>query len=198
MWLGARSSISWSFNQASWGKTGTWNYAWIMPSGWKAIRACKRVAKCVKHSEVPIMRDRGHSCNNPQLTLSPPHAWGYVQDGCKVYMGSYMAPDESCFMVTWVIFINDMLEVGLTQNLETMGLRDLTTVELLHFIMCEYPTWIEMYWNSIWLRAQTHITSHYTWGAVTTLHDFGSVLGTAFGHFLFGFTISWSQLLARV
>ena len=38
---------------------------------------------------------------------------------------------------------------------------------------------------SIWLRARPHLTSHYTWGHVTTLHDFGSVLGqlldTSFG-----------------
>ena len=26
-----------------------------------------------------------------------------MQDGCKVYMDSYMASDGSCFMVTWTI-----------------------------------------------------------------------------------------------
>ena len=39
------------------------------------------------------------------------------------------------------------------------------------------PAWIEIHWNSIWLRARSHMTSHYTWGSVTTLHDFGGVLG---------------------
>ena len=36
-----------------------------------------------------------------------------MQDGCKVYMDSYMASNGSCFMVTWTIFKNHLLEVGL-------------------------------------------------------------------------------------
>ena len=40
-------------------------------------------------------------------------------------------------MVTWTIFKNHLLEVGLTQNQETMALRTLTIVDLLCFIMCE-------------------------------------------------------------
>jgi hypothetical protein len=47
------------------------------------------------------------------------------------------------------------------------------------------PAWIKIHWNSIWLRARSHMTSHYTWGSVTTLHDCGS-LGTALQHFLLG------------
>ena len=62
-----------------------------------------------------------------------------MQDGCSVYMDSYMASNGSCFMVTWTILKNYLLEVGLTQNHETMALRTLTTVELLYFIMCEGP-----------------------------------------------------------
>jgi hypothetical protein len=62
-----------------------------------------------------------------------------MQDGCKVYMDSYMTSNGSCFMVTWTIFKNHLLEVGLTQNQETMALQTLTTVDLLHFIMCEDP-----------------------------------------------------------
>ena len=46
------------------------------------------------------------------------------------------------------------------------------------------PTWIETHWNSIWLGAQSHMTSHYTWGSVTTLLDFKGVLGWPFGLFL--------------
>jgi hypothetical protein len=43
--------------------------------------------------------------------------------------------------------------------------------------------WIEIQRNSIWLRARSHMTSHYIWGSVTTLlHEFGGVLG----HFPFG------------
>ena len=62
-----------------------------------------------------------------------------MQDGCKVYIDSYMASNGSCFMVTWTIFKNHLLEVGLTQNRETMTLRTLATVSLVYFIMCEDP-----------------------------------------------------------
>jgi hypothetical protein len=48
------------------------------------------------------------------------------------------------------------------------------------------PAWIEVHYNNIWLRVRSHMTSHYTWACVTTLHDFGGVLGTAFEHFLLG------------
>jgi hypothetical protein len=42
-------------------------------------------------------------------------------------------------MVTWTIFKNYLLEVGLTQNWETMALQMLTTVDLFYSIMCEDP-----------------------------------------------------------
>ena len=60
-----------------------------------------------------------------------------MQDGCEVYVDSYMALNGSCFMVTWIVFKNHLLHVGLTQNWETMALLTLTTVDLLYFIMCE-------------------------------------------------------------
>jgi hypothetical protein len=60
-----------------------------------------------------------------------------MQDGCKVRMDSYMASNGSCVMVTWTIFKNHLLEVGLTQHRGTMALRTLTTVDLFYFIMCE-------------------------------------------------------------
>ena len=60
------------------------------------------------------------------------------------------------------------------------------------------PAWIEIHWNSIWLRARSHMTSHYTWGPVTTLHDFGGVLGWPLDTFFWALAISWSRLLACV
>ena len=63
----------------------------------------------------------------------------WMQGGCRVYMDSYMASNGSCFMVTWTIFKNHLLEVGLTQNQETMTLQTLTTIDLLYFIMHEDP-----------------------------------------------------------
>jgi hypothetical protein len=59
-------------------------------------------------------------------------------DGCRVYMGSYLASNESCFMVTWIVFKNHLLYVDLTQYWETMALRTLTIVGLFYFIMCEH------------------------------------------------------------
>ena len=55
-------------------------------------------------------------------------------------MDTYMASNRSCFMVTWTIFENHLLEVGLTQNRETMALRVLNSIDdLFNFIMCEDP-----------------------------------------------------------
>ena len=60
-----------------------------------------------------------------------------MQDGCKVYMDSYMASNGSCFMITWTIFQYHLLDVGLTQNQQTMAFRTLTTVDLFYCIMHE-------------------------------------------------------------
>ena len=63
----------------------------------------------------------------------------WMQDGCKVYIDSYMALNGSCFMATSTVFKNHLLEVDLTQNRETMALRMLTTIVLFYFIMCTNP-----------------------------------------------------------
>jgi hypothetical protein len=52
-------------------------------------------------------------------------------------MDSYMAPNGSCFHVIWTIFRNHLLEVGLTQDWETMALQMLTTIDLFYFIIFE-------------------------------------------------------------
>ena len=62
-----------------------------------------------------------------------------MQEGCKVYVHTYMTLNGSCFMVTWPIFTNHLLEVGLTQNRETMTLQTLTTIDLFYSIMCKDP-----------------------------------------------------------
>jgi hypothetical protein len=120
-------------------------------------------------------------------------------NGCKVYMDSYMAWNESCFMVTWTISKNHLLEVGLIQNWETMTLRIYAhNRSFILFYHVWGPTWIEIHWNSMWLRARSHTTSHYTGGSVTTLHDLGGDLGRPLDTFFWALTISWSQLLASV
>ena len=57
----------------------------------------------------------------------------------KVYMDSYMASNGPYFVVTWTIFKNHLLEVGLTQNQEIIALRMLTAVNLFYSVMREDP-----------------------------------------------------------
>jgi hypothetical protein len=44
---------------------------------------------------------------------------------------------------------------------------------------------MDIHWNSPLLRARSHMTSHYTRGSVTTLRDFGGVLGRPLDNFSF-------------
>ena len=87
----------------------------------------------------------GNGGAGPSSLLHTTYAWGtdgvcmWMQDGCRVYMGSYGASNGSCFMVTRTVFKNHLMEVSLTQNRETMALWMLTTNGLFCFIMCEKP-----------------------------------------------------------
>ena len=63
-------------------------------------------------------------------------------------MDSYMASNESRFMVTWIISKNHLLEVGLTHSRETMALWTLTTIDLL-YLSCEDLAWIEITINKV-------------------------------------------------
>ena len=71
-----------------------------------------------------------------------------------------------------------------------------------HWFILFYHVWgstyIEIHWNSIWLRAWSHLASQSTWGSGTTLHDYGGVLGWPLDTFFWALTISRSWLLARV
>ena len=88
-------------------------------------------------------------------------------DGCKVYMNFCMTLKWSCLIVTWILFKNRLLEVGITQNKETMALRMFTTVDLVYFIMCkDMHKYTTNNWINFWLRARSHMTSHYTWGSM--------------------------------
>jgi hypothetical protein len=60
------------------------------------------------------------------------------------------------------------------------------------------PAWIKVHWNSIWLRARSHMTSNYTWGSVNILHNFGGASGRPSGTFFWALTIEWSRFLAHV
>ena len=58
--------------------------------------------------------------------------------------------------------------------------------------------WIDIYWNSIWLRARSHMTSYYTWGSVKHTTWFWRCVGRPLNTFFWALTISWSWLLACV
>jgi hypothetical protein len=60
-----------------------------------------------------------------------------MQDGCKVYMDSYVASSGSCWSLG--VFQRPSLGGSLTQNQETMALQMFATVGLFYFIMCKDP-----------------------------------------------------------
>ena len=95
-----------------------------------------------------------------------------MQDGCKVYV-AYM---DMCFMITWTIFTPSLGSRPSTKPRDH-GTSKSHNCWFNIFIVCENPAWLGIHWNSIWLRARPHMNSHYTWEHVTTLHDFGSVVG---------------------
>ena len=123
----------------------------------------------------------------------------WMQDGCKVYIDSYMVLNGSCFMVNWTIFWNHFLEVGLTQNQESMALRTSTT-DIYFILTCVREDPHEQIFIEIafgW--GPGHIWLHTTLGvSVTQKHDFGGALGQPLDTFVWALTISWSWLLARV
>ena len=121
----------------------------------------------------------------------------WMQDGCEVYMDSYMA---------WIMFHGHLdyfqkPPLGGRRNTKP-GDHDTLNVHNRWFIQFYHvwggPACIDIHQKSIWLRARSHMTSHYTWGSVTTLHDFRGVLGRPWDTFFWTLTISWSRLLALV
>ena len=112
-----------------------------------------------KHSHWWKMRSRSKFASHYARGTNGVCMW--LQDGCKLYMDSYMASNGSCFMVTWIAFKNQLLEVGLTQKRETMAVQMLTTVDLFDFIICENPheqKIVEIAFN----RGPGHIRLHTT------------------------------------
>ena len=100
-------------------------------------------------------------------------------------------------MITWTILKNHLLEVGLTQNWETMAFRMFTIVDLFYFNICEDPH----EYKSIEIAfgwGPGHIWLHTSIEGPWPLHDFGGVLGRPLNPFFWALTISWSRLLARV
>jgi hypothetical protein len=126
------------------------------------------------------------------FTLCLRDQWSmWMQDGCRVYMDSYMALNGSCFMVTRIIF-NNHLQVGLTQNWETLALQILTIIDVFYFILCKDLH--ENYWMRDWSHMTGHATIEDPWPHYMILKVSWDGLWTL----SFGLTISWLRLLACV
>ena len=134
-----------------------------------------------------------------RFTLRLRDQWSMrMHDGCKVYMDFYMAWIGSCFMVTWTVFIKPPLGGRFITEPGDHNTSNAHNRWFILFYEVQGHVVIDIHWNSIWLRAQSHMTSHYTWQSVTRLHDFGGVLGRPLDTFVWALTISWSRVLARV
>ena len=78
--------------------------------------------------------------------------------------------------VSWLLglFSYHLLEIGLTQSREIMALSNAHNCWFILFYHAWGSARIQIHWNSIWFRDRSHMTSHYTWGSVTIVHDFGA------------------------
>jgi hypothetical protein len=114
-------------------------------------------------------------------------------------MDSYMASNGSCFMVTWIIFKNHLLEVGLTQK---QGDHDTLNTHNCCWFVLFYHAWelawikfieIAFRWGDahIWL----HTTPKGPWPHYMIL---GVVLGRPLDTFYWALRNSWSRVLACV
>jgi hypothetical protein len=113
-----------------------------------------------------------------RFTLRLRDQWSkWMQDGCKGYMDFYMVSNGSYFTVTCTIFKEPPLGGRPNTKPEDQGTLK-SHVDLLYFFMCKGPAWLFIHWNRIRLRAMLHMSSHYTRGPMTTLHNIGIVIWT--------------------
>ena len=118
----------------------------------------------------------------------------WMQDGCKVYMAS-----------TWIMFHGHLdcfqkPPLGGRPNTKP-GDHGTPNTHNRWFILFYHvwrPTWIEIHWNSMWLRVRSHMT-HTTledpWPHYMMLEVCWDDLWTTF---FWALTLTWSRLLAHV
>ena len=82
-------------------------------------------------------------------TLGGTTEYMWMQDGCKVYVDSYVALNGSCFMVIWTIFKNVLFRGRPNTKLGDHGTPNVQNRWLITFYHERGPTWIEIHWNSI-------------------------------------------------
>ena len=114
--------------------------------------------------------------------FSSHYAWGTnIVCECKMDVKSTWITtwhwNGSCLMATWTIFKNPPLGGRPSTKPGNHGTLNAQNHWFIWYYDVWGPAWIETHLNSICLRARSHVTTHYTWGSMTTLHDFGGVLG---------------------
>ena len=132
------------------------------------------------------------------------YTWGtngvcmWMQDGCKRLHGFLLD-------IEWTMFhghLDNSWKSPLGGKFNTQsGDHGTPNAHNYWFILFHHVwgyAWIEIHGNIIWLRARSHMTSHYSWGSVTTLHGFGGVLEQPLDTSFWALTISWSWLLVGV
>ena len=132
----------------------------------------------------------GKAGAGPSSLQSSHYAWG--TNGareCKMDVKSAWIPND----IKWVMFHGHLdyfqkPPFGGRPNtkLGDHGTQNAHNHWFILFYNVRGPAWIKFHSNSIWLRAWSHMASHYTWGPVTTLHDFGGVLGRPLDTYFLG------------
>jgi hypothetical protein len=91
------------------------------------------------------------------------HRSMWIQDGCKVYMDSYVASNGSCLMVTCILFYFKKPPLGDRPGTK-LGDRNTPNAHNHWFILFYHawgPSWIEIHRNCSWSRVN-HIWLHTT------------------------------------
>ena len=119
-----------------------------------------------------------------------------MQDGCQVYMDSYMASNGSCFVVTGLC--SKTTSWRQVQHKTKRPWYSERSQSLILFYHAWGPEWIEIHWNIKLVEGPITLASHYTWGSVTIVHDVGGLMGRPLDTFFWALRIAWSWLLACV
>jgi hypothetical protein len=89
----------------------------------------------------------------------------WMQHEHKVYMDSYMASNGSYFHGHLDYFQKPPLGGRPSTKPGNHGTPNAHNRWFILFYHTCIPAWIEIHWNNIWLRARSHMTSHYTRGS---------------------------------
>ena len=114
------------------------------------------------------------------------HRSMWMQGGCKLVKSTWIPTWHQLNCVSWSLGLFSLGPVAGRPHTKP-GDHGTPNAHNRWFILSYHvwgPAWIEVHWISICLRFRSNMTSHYTWGSVTTLHDFWRCGGTTFGHFL--------------